>query len=250
MADRAVHSTSMVSDHVSAKYLTSEITTEVVMPKLIPIEQLINQKFGRLTIIGETESLIRKNSYKERRFFCKCDCGNTITVQFNNLKSGNTSSCGCLHSEISSILYQTGRFGIKHGKCNDTLYGVWRGMKSRCYGVKQRAYKNYGGRGISICNEWLNDFMNFYNWAVVNGYKKGLQIDRINNDGNYEPTNCRWITNKENMRNRGSNKLKLEDVWDIRNAYLLGCFTQKEIAVAYGISKRHAQTIISNNTWT
>lgn len=90
---------------------------------------------------------------------------------------------------------------IKHGFCGTKIYKKWEDMKSRCNNPNNKRYKDYGGRGIKICNEWLSDFMNFYNWAINNGYKEGLSIERINNDGNYEPSNCKWITRAEQMRN-------------------------------------------------
>ena len=91
---------------------------------------------------------------------------------------------------------------VKHNLSNTKLFKVWCGMKDRTLNKNDKAYKNYGGRGIKICNEWLTDFMNFYNWSIDNGYKEGLTIDRINNNGNYEPSNCRWITMKEQSKNR------------------------------------------------
>lgn len=122
-------------------------------------------------------------------------------------------------------------------------------MKRRCFNKNDPAYKNYGGRGITICNEWLNDFMTFYNWAEAHGIKKGLDIDRIDNDGDYSPSNCRFTTRKENGRHTRWVKLTLEDVLDIRNAYNMGCFTYTEIAKGFHISITHAWQIINNKVW-
>ena len=96
---------------------------------------------------------------------------------------------------------------IKHGMCNTRLYCIWKGIKQRCFDTKFKEYKYYGGRGIKVCNEWRTDFMAFYNWAMANGYKDALTIDRINVNGNYEPSNCRWICQKEQQNNRRNNRL-------------------------------------------
>ena len=163
------------------------------------IVDLTGQRFGRLIVLEFAE--IRKNkSYWK----CQCDCGNIKIISATSLKSEKTKSCGCLRKEVTKI---RGEKNIKHNKTNTRLFRIFLGMKSRCYYTKNIGYKNYGGKGIKVCDEWLNDFMNFYNWAMSNGYSQGLTIDRINNDGNYEPNNCRWITMKEQENNRMNNRL-------------------------------------------
>ncbi len=238
LADR-VAPENLPSEQAAAKYLISEITAEVIMPTRIPFEQLLNQKFGRLTIIGESELRRKPSGQIVRLMLCRCDCGNKTIKVLGNLLNGHSQSCGCSHKE--SI--------VKHGLNQSRINNIYLGMKARCCNANNKAYKNYGGRGISICNEWLNDFMNFHNWAMANGYLDNLEIDRINNDGNYEPENCRWITRRENKRNQRRTKLTIEEAWDIRNAYALGCFTQKEIAVAYGVPDSKICNIINNKIW-
>lgn len=138
-------------------------------------------------------------------WLCKCDCGNIIKAASQNLKSGNTKSCGCLNKEIAT------KVNTKHNMYGTRLYKIWCNMKNRCYNQNVKAYNDYGGRGIKVCDDWLNKengFINFYNWAINNGYKDDLTIDRINNDGNYEPSNCRWATILEQSHNK-RNSIKL-----------------------------------------
>lgn len=153
---------------------------------------MIGKKFGKLTVLEECEER------KERRivYKCKCDCGNISYVIGKNLRNGTTKSCGCLRRES---------YNIKHGKRNTTLYNVWCGMKYRCTNKNRYDYNSYGGRGIEVCKEWLNDFQTFYDWAISNGYKKGLEVDRIDVNGNYEPCNCRLITHRDNCNNKRNN---------------------------------------------
>ena len=154
----------------------------------------IGDKYGKLTILEETNKRLNRSViYK-----CKCDCGNTIETTSTRLKLGLKKSCGCYQKERASESNKT------HGMSNTKLFMVWSDMVSRCNRSTHHAYNYYGGRCIRVCDEWQNDFMNFYNWATNNGYKEGLTIDRINNDGNYEPNNCRWVT----MRIQCDNKRK------------------------------------------
>lgn len=159
------------------------------------IIDLTGQRFGRLTVIKFAETKNHTLYWK-----CKCDCGNIKIIAGNDLKSKKIKSCGCLRKEKASNLNK------KHNLCNTRIYNIFLGAKSRCYNIKDKAYKNYGGRGIKICNEWLNDFMNFYNWAINSGYQDNLTLDRIDVNKNYEPNNCRWTTMKEQENNRTNNR--------------------------------------------
>jgi hypothetical protein len=152
-------------------------------------------KFGRLTIITEVE---QRN--KKRYFLCQCDCGKQKTIWISALSTGNTKSCGCLQREI------TIRRNFKHGFNRTRLYRIWCHMIGRCQSPKDSHYKYYGGRGISVCDEWRNDFSAFFQWAMANGYKTNLTLDRKNVNGNYEPSNCKWSTWKQQSNNRTNNR--------------------------------------------
>lgn len=155
-------------------------------------QDLTGKRFGKLVVIERTN-----NRGKHTMWKCKCDCGNYTITGASELKNGTTKSCGCLKFE---------RRNEKHGLSKTRLHRIWCKMKERCLNENNPAYKWYGGRGINVCKEWLDDFVSFYNWSIKNGYSDDLSIDRIDVNGNYEPNNCRWIPLKEQALNTRNTK--------------------------------------------
>ena len=148
-------------------------------------QDLTGIRFGRL---------VATKYLGNSRWECQCDCGKTTNVAAKDLKNLHTRSCGCLFLDTIR----------KHRLTNSRLYNIREGMVNRCYNPSCPSYKDYGERGIVICDEWRKDFMSFYNWAMANGYEDNLTIERIDVNGNYEPSNCKWITNSEQSRNKRS----------------------------------------------
>lgn len=154
---------------------------------------LTGKRFGQWFVLKRVENRNRAIMWK-----CKCDCGTVKIVHGTSLKSGTSTNCGCIRK---TGLHRT------HSKSNHPLYKVWQRIKGCTSSKTHQDYKHYGARGIKVCDEWLSDFQKFYEWSIQNGYKRGLEIDRINNGGNYEPSNCRWVNRSIQMRNTRRNIL-------------------------------------------
>ena len=163
------------------------------------LPNLEGERYGKLIAVKELE--IRNG---QRFYLFRCECGNVIEHMIKEARRGKLKSCGC------GQFTQAGIANTTHGMSNTRIHGIWNKMKARCLNTRNKSYKYYGGRGISICDEWLSEdkgFVNFYEWSMKNGYTDELSIDRIDNDGNYEPSNCRWTTAKVQNNNTRANKI-------------------------------------------
>lgn len=176
------------------------------------LKDLVGKQFGKLTVVSRGDDYVSPRRHKHHvRWNCVCECGNKTLVSSNQLLSGKTKSCGCL---------RTGN--LKHGGRRDRLYGVYANMKDRCYNKNNVHYSYYGGRGVTICEEWLSSYAVFKEWAYKNGYDDSADygkctIDRIDVDKGYSPNNCRWVdmkvqsNNRRNVINRNNDKCPRED---------------------------------------
>lgn len=168
--------------------------------KRIPDEELIGSTYGQLTIIS-VGGVVGIGASAKRLVKCKCECGTIKEYKLGSLRNGNTTTCGCRAKPYKTFVIK--KYGVYH---IDLLYIYW-SIKSRCLTPTSVNYHNYGGRGIGLCLEWADDFIKFYCWCIDNGWQKGLEIDRINNNGNYEHANIRFVTKAVNARNKRQTRL-------------------------------------------
>ena len=198
---------------------------------------LSSSKFCMLSPITRAKNT--KNG--KARWYCLCDCGGFSITNATDLKSGHTKSCGCISREIRNIK------NTKHGMKGSRIYSIWQNMRYRCETKTNSSYSFYGGRGISVCKEW-QDFQEFYDWSILNGHKETLTIDRIDNNGNYCPSNCRWISQQEQARNMRTNKLSYDDIPLIR-VMLNDGFSIKKVSELFEGNKETIRSAFTGATW-
>lgn len=207
------------------------------MPKK---DVLTGKRFNNLVVVSESE---------ERRdgrvcWNCLCDCGNVTIVKGSSLKSGNTKSCGCRnHKKKHGDVFR----GPDGKKRSTKLYSVWKAMKDRIFNVKNKFYNIYGGRGITITEDWL-EYVNFKKWALTSGYEEGLYIDRINNDMGYTPENCRWVDSKTSARNRRCLVLDAEKVEEIKRLRNNG-LKYRELVDIFGTDTGTLCKVVHGEIW-
>ena len=191
-------------------------------------ENLIGKKFGFLTVLERAESNTRRIKWR-----CICDCGTEKIVSGENLRSGHTKSCGCYQKK--RLRETKGVSELVANMSCSPIYKVWSAMKQRCNNPKNAYYCNYGGRGITVCESWNTSFENFYR-DMAEGYKKGLELDRIDNNKGYSPDNCRWVTRKVNQRNK-------------RNSRIIDGHNLAEFCEKTGQSENRVISRITKNGW-
>lgn len=167
------------------------------MKNMRRVNDLTGKRFGMLTVLGIDDRGTRKTYW-----MCQCDCGNVKSVRSDSLQNGAIKSCGCLKKKQDSVNLTANH---SHKMSKTRLYEEWQGMKGRCFNRNNARFARYGGRGVTVCDEWRYDFSAFAEWAIENGYNEKLTLDRIDNDKSYSPDNCRWADVKTQSRNRSTN---------------------------------------------
>lgn len=208
----------------------------------MPLQVPLLPKYERLTPIGD--SYLKRSSSGRNLSYINvvCDCGISKHVRLDHLRNGKSKSCGCYSKDNLS--------NLRHGYKSHPLYSIYYGIKKRCYNPANPGYKYYGGRGIKMCDEWLNNRTGFIEWCLQNGWTQGLEIDRYPDmNGDYSPQNCRITTNAKNCQNRRVCKLNDGRVLIIRKLVKEGIFSRKHLANLYGITYGHICWLVQGKSW-
>lgn len=196
---------------------------------------LLGKRFGRLVV----KEYVGKTAGDANLWLCKCDCGKEVSVRTGSLNSGVTKSCGCYAKAVAST-------PKLHGLSKHPLYAVWAAMKDRCSNPNNELFHRYGGRGIVVCDEWRDSFVTFYGWAMSSGYRPGITLDRRDNDGDYDPDNCRWRTYSEQMQNTSRTKISPEQIAMIKTDPR----TNRAVALELGVNESTISRIRGGRTWS
>lgn len=203
--------------------------------------RILKEEDNKRYIIEEISSERNRRGDIKRKIKIKCKyCGDESIRSYQRFLKEGKNTCNNCAIKNKTI----GRSKI-HGKSNHPLQSNYQNMKSRCYRKENKDYKNYGGRGIKICNEWLNSFESFYNWSVDNGWEYGLTIERKDNNGNYEPSNCKWASRADQNRNTRATKLDWDKIEVIRS----GKYSDQELADMFGVSRSNVATVRCYGSW-
>ena len=202
--------------------------TKIYMPKKV---NLVGQVFSQLTVMAKAIFQI----YGDVRWICECSCGGVSVVTSNNLIKNHSKSCGCLVSKTCGERFT--KHGLSSGGYRRPMYKLWKSMKARCYNKNDTNYRHYGGRGISMCERWLESPLNLIE-DMGERPSPNHSVDRINNDGNYEPSNCRWATADQQQSNKRSNKVL---------TYMGKKYTITQFSQAYGIGRWRVANIVNNS---
>ena len=201
---------------------------------------LTGQRFGRLTVVR----LHAMKGY-EAIWECRCECGTLCYPTRHNLRAGNHASCGCLRRELGA--QKTLTHGASRRGRHSPEYRTWSSAKARCFNQRNKRFTEYGGRGITMCDRWVDDFQAFLD--DMGPRPHGHSLDRINVDGNYEPGNCRWATSLDQARNKTTTKLSVELAREIRAQYLAGGIDQRALAQRYGVTQTVIGDVVRGEIW-